>query len=373
MPTSLLSRRFWVSRACSRKPRFFCFNALFASRHRRRSGQGVGVHSTATFAPPSGGANSLLDRRLLGPTAALVFPLPYVRQKIMSGDSSQAAKREKERVFWAEFAQLVREEGFEGQAPSWIVRRAEAFVGGLDGRKLREVSPTYVERHFRDLGRDAALEGWQLEQVVEALRILFLVRLRAEWAGAFDWDGWKAQVHDINPDHPTLAREDPAPPEDGRPHRDTAGGGALPAGAEEALRKVRDLTRTRNLSIRTEQTYLDWARRFFRFCGEMPEDPAHAVVAYLEFLALKRPERPAEGGQGGGRAGRAHQAGFVSHPEAFLRHAPARSRLRHPYRSGTARARECVHHHDLHARAQPAGGQRPKPGRHVCGVTCAEG
>lgn len=39
------------------------------------------------------------------------------------------------------------------------------------------------------------------------------------------------------------------------------------------------------------------AKRFFVFHGEMPAEPAPAVIAYLEFLALERKVAPATQGQ----------------------------------------------------------------------------
>lgn len=61
--------------------------------------------------------------------------------------------------------------------------------------------------------------------------------------------------------------------------------------AEESERplgqRVREAIRTRHLSPRTEQVYLDWIRRFWRFCGR--RDPAacgpEQVAAFLTRLA----------------------------------------------------------------------------------------
>ncbi len=46
------------------------------------------------------------------------------------------------------------------------------------------------------------------------------------------------------------------------------------------------------------------------------------------------------------------QAHQYSRVATFLRHAPARSRLRHPNRSGASGPRGCIHHNDLHACAE---------------------
>ncbi len=59
---------------------------------------------------------------------------------------------------------------------------------------------------------------------------------------------------------------------------------------------------------------------------------------------------------------RAHcQAGELPHAAPFVRHAPARSRVRHPHRAGTAGALGCVHNDDLHARAQQGRARGEEP------------
>ena len=56
------------------------------------------------------------------------------------------------------------------------------------------------------------------------------------------------------------------------------------------LDKMRDKIRVKHYSIRTEQTYLDWVRRYIRFHGlrHPRELGAEAVEAFLTHLAVKR-------------------------------------------------------------------------------------
>ena len=66
--------------------------------------------------------------------------------------------------------------------------------------------------------------------------------------------------------------------------------GDLRDGAQEILELMRVKLRERHHSYRTEDTYLDWARRFLIFCGASSVDELFSedVKAYLEFLAVKR-------------------------------------------------------------------------------------
>jgi Phage integrase, N-terminal SAM-like domain len=62
---------------------------------------------------------------------------------------------------------------------------------------------------------------------------------------------------------------------------------ALPAGNPKLLDKVRDVIRRKHYSFRTEQTYVDWIRRFILFHGKRhPIEMAEAeVTAFLTYLA----------------------------------------------------------------------------------------
>ena len=70
-----------------------------------------------------------------------------------------------------------------------------------------------------------------------------------------------------------------------------------------------------------------------------------------------------EGDPRGGAPGTGHQAGGTAHIAPLLRDPPARGRLRHPHRTGVARASRREDHDDLHARAQPRWPRRREPGR----------
>lgn len=60
------------------------------------------------------------------------------------------------------------------------------------------------------------------------------------------------------------------------------------------LNRVREVIRTRHYSIRTEQSYTQWVRRFILFHGKRhpKELGEHEVVAFLTHLAVKRQVSP---------------------------------------------------------------------------------
>ena len=89
----------------------------------------------------------------------------------------------------------------------------------------------------------------------------------------------------ILPDRPPASD---APPEVS-PSSDTPAGS--PAGAPpRLLERVRDRIRVKHYSLRTEQAYVDWIKRFIRFHGKRHPATMGAaeVEAFLSHLAVER-------------------------------------------------------------------------------------
>ena len=116
---------------------------------------------------------------------------------------------ESKREFWARYAHKLLLHKIVEKEAAWIIRRAEEFVDGLNGVRLRQVSSTYVGEYLDVLGRRADLRGWQVAQAVFALKILFLEMVELEWATDFDWNDRIAGCRELEADHPTIARDRP--------------------------------------------------------------------------------------------------------------------------------------------------------------------
>jgi len=112
--------------------------------------------------------------------------------------------------------------------------------------------------------------------------------LAISWAARFDWGFWGDSTRRLEPTHPTIARaSDPGaarrPPE---PCAQQSPSGPFKFAPLQAA--VIGEIRRRAYSIRTEQTYLQWIRRFVTASGN--HDPrtlgAAEVKAFLENLAV---------------------------------------------------------------------------------------
>jgi len=203
----------------------------------------------------------------------------------------QSEMSSRERDFWAKYAQCVVRRGIGGHFGEWCVRRAQQFTYGLDGRLLRHVGAAYVDTYLDELGRNDKLEAYQVRQVITALEILFCEMTDCEWCQQYDWAGKRDACEELPAEHPTVARGT----ESGETVRRRQGRRSRVTNVEtmRVLGRLRELTRVRNLSIRTKQTYSEWAERFAQFCGGVfPENP-RKVAAYLEHLALVERVAPA--------------------------------------------------------------------------------
>jgi len=167
---------------------------------------------------------------------------------------------------WQQYLDLLDRKGVPPAARRWYVARVEAFLHKMGGTPLRSLTSEAVTDFFDKVARKDQLADWQFRQLVDAVQLL-LVDLADTPAGRqVDW-GTGARVpesaRELEPAHPTLAREGP-PPQGPAPGRclDSAG----------VLARMARALRAKQYSIRTEQSYVDWCRRFLGFCGPRPPE-----------------------------------------------------------------------------------------------------
>ena len=75
----------------------------------------------------------------------------------MNKDYINTEKSDKERAFWARYAEKLNENRISGHNAEWHVIRAQEFVYGLDGLKLNDVDSTYLDSYLSELGRKVEL------------------------------------------------------------------------------------------------------------------------------------------------------------------------------------------------------------------------
>lgn len=193
--------------------------------------------------------------------------------------------------FWENYTLFLVKQGVSKKYVTWYVLRTKQYIAAFPDHHIRSHTGSEVEGFLNNVGRETSLKPWQFRQVVDAIRILFLLALKHEWAKAFDWEYWFESAKQLEADHVTVARD----------YTDALAGIDEIEGEERCppdlyqryqpvLAEVVRVVRLKNYSMRTEKTYRGWVARFFYF--HQPDDVqslgANEVKKYLEHLALKR-------------------------------------------------------------------------------------
>ncbi len=189
--------------------------------------------------------------------------------------------------FWRKFTDKSIKYGVKEKSVRWYVKHVEQYIKSQDTR-LASHTPQTIDAYLQAKGRNIRVEDWVLCQIIDSLRILFVDVVGAQWATNYPWDERKAQAASLPPSHPTIARQ----PLDNVP--EVTDVKASCATVREKFPDVFDALirtiRTRNYSIRTEQSYVAWLARFILFHQLQHPDKlvANDIARYLTYLAVNR-------------------------------------------------------------------------------------
>lgn len=177
-------------------------------------------------------------------------------------------------VWEAKFAEAVVKLGFTPEVSTWYLIRIRRFVAWCKVGVL-DIAEAHVLQCADIIGREeSGLTPWQQGQILDGIRILCVQVLALKWASSFDWASLSVTAKIPDASHPTLARE-----------QGLAGQGLAPW--EE---KARTILRTLHYSIRTEDCYVEWVKRFMKYLGHgrSLETATPADIArFLEHLAVQ--------------------------------------------------------------------------------------
>jgi hypothetical protein len=167
---------------------------------------------------------------------------------------------------WAEYFHFALKKGITGKDARFYVHRAKQFFKYIK-MPLRNCTAKDVKGFIDYLSKNSKIPEWQIEQARDALRLLYRDFLKVSWAlqkpvGA---------IHEL-------------PLQSGLSSEETLSVNS------EIFKKLQIEMRFRHYSIRTEQTYIQWVRRFLYFHRMKPVDDLSAgdVKAFLEYLAVNR-------------------------------------------------------------------------------------
>jgi integron integrase len=181
---------------------------------------------------------------------------------------------EKSDVFWKAYLACVEEHRVDPDHARFYLRWVKAFLNHQPDKPLEKRSREDIESFLKSLVGQPNIKDWQVSQARYALRLLyeqFLPNYRPAVSAA------------------TNIKFSPAGSK--QSFRDEVIPGEVERRYGAILQAMTTEIRARHYSYRTEQTYLDWVRRFIAFQGYVDprkvEVPS-AVKAYLGYLAIER-------------------------------------------------------------------------------------
>ncbi len=166
--------------------------------------------------------------------------------------------------FRTEYLNLALKNGIPEKTARWYVNWARQFEYFLKDIPLDKCAANDVTEFLDHLSDK--MESWQVEQAREALKLLYRDFLKMPWAA--ENANTAGAIHELPLQVPLET---------------------IPS-AEEIFKKLQTEIRYLHYSIRTEQTYVQWLRRFMHFHNMKPVENLSAsdVRAYLEYLAVER-------------------------------------------------------------------------------------
>jgi len=178
--------------------------------------------------------------------------------------------------FWQGYRAAVLGQGVPTARADWLVRWAQQFARAMPGIPLHARTEAHVRAFLSDLAHRAHVEPWQVDQAQEAVRVLYQECFPLAWARP-----WPLTAHPLEPARRSLQR---------RSFRDEVSSSAVDAAHQEVLTRLRTEIRVRHYSLRTEQAYEHWMRRFVTFHAlKSPRELGpEAVKEYLAYLAVER-------------------------------------------------------------------------------------
>lgn len=161
------------------------------------------------------------------------------------------------------------------------MRWVEIFIRSQKSVPLKTRTAQHVKTFLYKLEARPNIEPWKVKQAKDALRILYADFLKVSWAIKIVGQTDKKK------------KTKPAPKPHSQPKksfRDPIKHKEVDAKHSEIIKRLRSEIRARHYSIRTEQAYEDWVRRFIIFHAlQSPRKlGSGAVKQYLEYLAEVR-------------------------------------------------------------------------------------
>jgi len=192
--------------------------------------------------------------------------------------------------FWDKYVEKTIAYGVKESSVKWYVRYVEQYIAANKLKRLALNDADDIRSFLADIGRRGHLKDWQFQQLINALKILFVDIVKNEWAANFSWDE-QLRLSCVQIEVTECVFESQFSFEG---YSDDSQKGTLLKEIsqlfhEDFNRLVTEI-RNRQYSIRTEEAYVNWLLRFIMFNNKRPPSELASidVTRYLEYLVIKR-------------------------------------------------------------------------------------
>ena len=192
--------------------------------------------------------------------------------------------------FWDKYIEKTKAYTKKSTVSRWYVKRAEQYIRAHGNITLAQHTPEVVKDYLNMIGGNQKLEDWQIRQIVDALKILFVDMVRPAWCHEFPWDDWKESLITLNQHHPTVSRSYLNDFDDYVDSQKSDFKREILKLHSTVFERLIIEVRMRQLAIKTEIAYVNWVVRFVGFHDKAkPEDlnDVH-IKQYLEHLVTRR-------------------------------------------------------------------------------------
>ncbi len=108
---------------------------------------------------------------------------------------------------WDQYRELLIAKRIPEKAQRLYVTHVEQFLGAVQPNSLKGLSADEITGYLRQTSSQGKWQGWQFQQLVDALQLLLVDLADVKAARVVDWDYWREAGTVLPADHPTIARE----------------------------------------------------------------------------------------------------------------------------------------------------------------------
>ena len=90
--------------------------------------------------------------------------------------------------FWDKYVEKTKVYGVKASSLKWYVRYVEQYIAANKTKRLALHEADDIRSFLADIGRSGHLKDWQFQQLINALKILFVDIVKSDWTAGFSWD-----------------------------------------------------------------------------------------------------------------------------------------------------------------------------------------